>query len=232
MQYDDAFLHIFKRWVAVERAFHNDGAGDALHDLALAGLVRMRVVPVDAGLLVLRDLDAVGVLMSHRDDGEHTVAVIVGRNLHPVEVDVGVVFAIIDDIQFQRVARTEAERWSGIATVEAGSIECLVAGLHFLLTNVHRRFAYAVLAAHFCWRLQQRSGILWVRAKPRKTEHLLVLGGDRGVVRIGLCSLRGFCRRCFIVELRPSRAREGGCQSQGNSCKSSEVFHSDARSWW
>ena len=78
MQHDDAFLDILERWVAVERPFHNDGSGDALHDLALAGLVRMRVVPVDAGLLVLRDLDAVGVLVSHRDDGEHTVAVIVG----------------------------------------------------------------------------------------------------------------------------------------------------------
>ena len=78
MQYNDAFLHIFERWVAVERPFNNDGSGDALHDLALAGLVRMRVVPVDAGLLVLRDLDAIGVLMSHRDDGEHAVAVIVG----------------------------------------------------------------------------------------------------------------------------------------------------------
>ena len=227
MQHNDVLLDILERWVTVERAFHNDGAGDALHDLALAGLVRMRVVPVDAGLLVLRDLDAVGVLMSHRDDGEHTVAVIVGRNLHPVEVDVGVVFAIIDDIQLQGVARTEAERWPGVATVEAGRIECLVAGLHHLFTNVHRRFANAVLAAYFCWRLQQRAGILWVRAKPRKAKHLLVLGGDRGVVRVALCSLRCFCRRWFVVELRPGRACEGRCESQGNS---SEVFHSDARS--
>ena len=78
MQYDDAFLHIFERWVAVECAFHNDGSGDALHDLALAGLMGMRVVPVNARLLVLRNLDAIGVLMSHRNDGEHTVAVIVG----------------------------------------------------------------------------------------------------------------------------------------------------------
>ena len=149
-----------------------------------------------------------------------------------MKVDVGVVFAIIDDIEFQRVARTEAERWSGVATVEARGIERLVAGLHFLLTNVHLCFAYAVLAAHFCWRLQQWAGILWIRAKPRQAEHLLVLGGDGGVVSIGLCSLRGFCRRWFIVELRPGRAREGGCESQGNSSESGAMFHSDARSWW
>ena len=146
-----------------------------------------------------------------------------------MKVNVGVVFAIIDDIQLKRLARAEAERWSGVATVEAGRIECLVAGLHYLLTNVHRCFAYAVLAAYFCWRLQQRSGILWVGAKPRKAKHLLVLGGDGGVISIALCGLRCFCRRCFIQELRPDRAREGRCKCQGNSSK---VFHSDARSRW
>ena len=172
---------------ALELAVHDQRSRDTLHHLALRRGVAVRVVPVGAGVVVLGDAEAVGVLVADRDHREHAVAIVVGRHLQAVEVDVGVHLAVVDDGELDQVSPAHPENRPRVHAVEAVGDEGLVACLHLLLADVQRGLADAVDAADLgglpegrarpggVWELESRTvdlrcGLVLDRERGRKGE--------------------------------------------------------------
>ena len=80
---DPALRHVAQRWHVVEAALLHDRPGEAGEDLRLDEHVKVRVIPVGAGRLVVRDRVVVVEALVRFDAHEHVVVVGFRRDVKP-----------------------------------------------------------------------------------------------------------------------------------------------------
>ena len=112
-------------------------------------MVLVRVIPEGAGGVIRRNLNDVLCRFAWVHGAEDVVRFALRRDVEPMEVEIGGIGKVIDQLQLDAVTRTDAQRRSDERAVEDPSPDALTGKIDFALFGCQRRPQHAVIGAKF-----------------------------------------------------------------------------------
>ena len=122
-----ALLHVPQHGVPPSDAFDNDGTGEPGDELLTHEAVGMGMKPVQAGIVVVRDLDAILERLAGPNVREDVVSLRPGRNVKAVKMEIRRLLQTIVERHRQRIAGLEARDWRYVGIVVQHPLEPLAA---------------------------------------------------------------------------------------------------------